>query len=53
MLVESFEAATLPLARFHHREHMRVALWYLSREPEIDATARMRRASRVSSRTTG
>jgi hypothetical protein len=42
VLVEGFEAATLPLARFHHREHMRVALWYLSREPEIDATARMR-----------
>jgi hypothetical protein len=42
VLVESFEAATLPLARFHHREHMRVALYYLSREPEADATTRMR-----------
>ena len=42
VLVESFEAATLPLARFHHREHMRVALCYLSRESETDATARMR-----------
>jgi hypothetical protein len=42
VLVESFEAATLPLARFRHREHMRVALCYLSREPEIAATARMR-----------
>jgi hypothetical protein len=42
VLVESFEAATLPVAGFHHREHMRVALCYLSREPEADATARMR-----------
>jgi hypothetical protein len=42
VLVDSFEAATLPVARFHHREHMRVALCYLSREPEADATARMR-----------
>jgi hypothetical protein len=42
LLVESFEAVTLPLARFHHREHLRVGLYYLSREPEIDATARMR-----------
>ena len=42
MLVESFETATLPLARFHHREHMRVALCYLSREPQAHATARMR-----------
>ena len=41
-LVESFEAATLPLTRFHHREHMRVALCYLSRESETDATTRMR-----------
>jgi hypothetical protein len=42
VLVDSFEAATLPVARFHHREHMRVALCYLSRQPEVDATARMR-----------
>jgi hypothetical protein len=42
VLVESFEAATLPVERFHHREHMRVALWYLSRAPETEATARMR-----------
>ena len=42
VLVDSFEAATLPLARFHHREHMRVALCYLSRVCEIDATASMR-----------
>ena len=46
MLVEGFEAATLPLGRFHHREHMRVALYYLSREPEADATARMREGLR-------
>jgi hypothetical protein len=42
VLVESFETATLPLARFRHREHMRVALCYLSREPQAHATARMR-----------
>jgi hypothetical protein len=42
LLVESFEAATLPPARFRHREHMRVALCYLAREPEIAAIARMR-----------
>jgi len=46
VLVEGFEAATLPLGRFHHREHMRVALYYLSREPEADATARMREGLR-------
>jgi len=42
LLVESFEAATLPVGHFHHREHLRVALCYLSRESEADATARMR-----------
>jgi hypothetical protein len=42
VLVESFEAATLPAGRFHHREHLRVALCYLSRESETDATRRMR-----------
>jgi hypothetical protein len=42
VLVEQFEAATLPLGRFHHREHMRVALYYLARDNEADATARMR-----------
>ena len=42
LLVEQFEAATLPLARFRHREHMRVALHYLSHETEAGATMRMR-----------
>jgi hypothetical protein len=42
MLVEGFEATTLPLGRFHHREHLRVAIYYLSRDTEAGATSRIR-----------
>jgi nitrate reductase beta subunit len=42
VLVEGFEASTLPLGRFHHREHLRVAIYYLSRDTEAGATSRIR-----------
>lgn len=42
MLVQKFESCQLSLAEFKHREHLTVALWYLSRLTEHDAIERMR-----------
>lgn len=39
-LVVCFEAAEEPPAGFHHREHVRVAWWYLRRHPLPAALAR-------------
>jgi hypothetical protein len=39
-LVLAFETATIDPARFHHREHLRVAWCYLSALPVEDALAR-------------
>ena len=41
-LVESFESCAVAPAEFDHGAHLAVALWYLSRLPYADATARMR-----------
>ena len=38
--IERFEAATLPNAGFHHRDHIRVAWLYLRRYPAIEALAK-------------
>lgn len=42
LLVRKFESCELPLAEFNHREHLTVALWYLSRLTEREAIERMR-----------
>jgi hypothetical protein len=36
-LVEMFEAGQAPPEGFHHREHVRVAWWYLRHQPLPDA----------------
>jgi hypothetical protein len=41
-LVREFEACTLPRARWTHHAHLLVALWYLVRHDERDATLRIR-----------
>jgi hypothetical protein len=41
-LVEGFEACTLTPLEFDHQAHMTVALWYLSRLPDAEASERMR-----------
>ena len=41
-LVRSFEAGTEPPGGFHHAEHVRVAWWYLRREPLERALARFK-----------
>lgn len=41
-LVALFERAAVPLARFHHREHLTVALWYAHRHSPEEALCRMR-----------
>jgi hypothetical protein len=40
-LVEQFENATLPLAEFHHAQHLEVALWYTLHYPPGEACTRM------------
>jgi hypothetical protein len=45
-LAEGFENFTLPPGEFGHAEHLTVALWYLARLPEAEASARMRRGLR-------
>ena len=40
-LVTQFENATLPLAEFHHAQHLEIALWYALHNPPEDALARM------------
>ena len=39
-LVERFEAGEEPPGGFHHREHVRVAWWYLKRHPLPEALSR-------------
>jgi hypothetical protein len=39
-LVEAFEAGEEPPGGFHHREHVRVAWWYLGRHPLPEALDR-------------
>jgi hypothetical protein len=41
-LVSEFETGALPHARWKHREHLTIALWYLSRLDEAEATDRIR-----------
>jgi hypothetical protein len=42
ILVQKFESCQLSLAEFKHRQHLTVALWYLSRLTESDAIELMR-----------
>ncbi|HEY0705014.1 MAG TPA: hypothetical protein VGD60_19780 [Candidatus Acidoferrales bacterium] len=39
-LLEQFEDTSLPLASFHHEEHVRVAFLYLRKYPLLDVLAR-------------
>ena len=41
-LVSQFESGELPHARWNHREHLTVALWYVSRLQEAAALDRIR-----------
>jgi hypothetical protein len=41
-LVREFEACSLPRARWTHHAHLVVALWYLMRHEEAEATALIR-----------
>ncbi len=43
-LVELFEAGEEPPGGFHHREHVRVAWWYLKQHPMPDALNRFSRS---------
>lgn len=36
-LIDRFEDGTLPVACFHHREHVRTAFLYLTRYPALEA----------------
>jgi hypothetical protein len=45
-LVELFESGVVPPEGFHHREHVRVAWWYLCRYPLPEALARFSTALR-------
>jgi hypothetical protein len=38
-IVKAFEAGEEPPGGFHHREHVRVAWWYLRQHPWLDAAA--------------
>ena len=42
ILVQKFESCQLSLAEFKHRQHLTVALWYLSRLTESEAIELMR-----------
>jgi hypothetical protein len=42
-LVAEFEAATVSLDRFHHRQHLAVAVWLLLHDSRDSAVQRMRR----------
>jgi hypothetical protein len=42
----AFEAAQIPKAAFHHREHVRLAWLYLRRHGPAEGTARMREGIR-------
>jgi hypothetical protein len=52
-LVRSCEAAEMPPGGFHHVEHVRIAWWYLSREPLPQALARFRAGLRHLARARG
>lgn len=39
-LIRQFEAGEVPPGGFHHRDHVRVAWWYLRQHPLPDALAR-------------
>lgn len=39
-LIEKFEDGSLPLAEFHHEQHLRVAFLYLCKYPLLDVLAR-------------
>jgi hypothetical protein len=39
-LIERFEDGSLPLAEFHHEQHLRVAFLYLCKYPLLDVLAR-------------
>ncbi len=41
-LVRRFEDGSLPRSEWHHRQHLSVALWYLTRYPPEEATERIR-----------
>ncbi|HEV7859316.1 MAG TPA: hypothetical protein VGO91_11910 [Pyrinomonadaceae bacterium] len=41
ILVQKFESCQLSLAEFKHRQHLTVALWYLSTSTEREAIERM------------
>ncbi len=41
-LVREFEACRIPLDEWTHHAHLTMALWYLSRYPEVEATERIR-----------
>ena len=45
-LVRTFEAGAVPAQGFHHREHVRVAWYYLRHHPLPDALARFSAALR-------
>ncbi len=40
-MVDAFEAGTLPAGAFGHREHVRVALWYIMRHGRDEAERRL------------
>jgi hypothetical protein len=42
VLVQAFEAGSEPPGGFHHREHVRVAWWYLRLQPLPEALDRLR-----------
>ena len=46
-LVGCFESGAVPEGGFHHPEHVRVAWWYLRREPLVEALERFRARLRV------
>jgi hypothetical protein len=46
-LVRLFEAGEVPPDGFHHREHVRVAWWYLQRHPLPEALTRFSTALRL------
>lgn len=41
-LIHEFEAATIPLSRFHHREHLIVALYYAAHHHPAESLEKMR-----------
>ena len=46
-LVEGFEGGTLPPQMFRHREHLRVAWWYLTRFGRAEADRRLQAGLRA------